>query len=202
MTRKGQKTRERILDKAMEAVIRRGFGATSVNDLIRATGVNRGSLYFHFPGKDDLGLAVLERTRERFLQFVRDGLSGETPGQRLENFLETALEANTARGFVGGCLWGNTALEMSDAKGREGYVEVVREVFDAWAGLLEEVIAAAQPLGQVRADIPPDALARQVVATIEGGIMLSRVQHDPRPMRECLEGLRVMLELQADRPRS
>ena len=195
MTIKGQKTRERILEKATEAVIRRGFGATSVNDLIRATGVNRGSLYFHFPGKDDLGLAVLERTRERFLQFVRDGLSGETPGDRLENFLKTALEANTARGFVGGCLWGNTALEMSDAEGREGYVETVRGVFDAWAGLLEEVIAAAQPLGQVRADIPADALARQVVATIEGGIMLSRVQHDPGPMRECLDGLRTMLEL-------
>lgn len=197
MTRKGQNTRERILDKATEAVTRQGFGATSVNDLVRATGVNRGTLYFHFPTKDDLGLAVLESARERFLQFVRDSLSGQTPGQRLDTFLKTALDAHTARGFIGGCLWGNTALEMSDAEHRERYVETVRGVFDAWAGLLEEVIAAAQPLGQVRDDIPAAALARQVVATIEGGIMLSRVQYDPGPMRECLDALRATLELRA-----
>jgi TetR/AcrR family transcriptional regulator, transcriptional repressor for nem operon len=129
------------------------------------------------------------------MEFIRGALDGETPGQRLDNFLTTALDVHMARGFVGGCLWGNTALEMSDAEGREPYVEAVRDVFDAWSGLLEEVIAAAQSLGQVRADIPADVLARQMVATIEGGIMLSRVQHAPGPMRECLDGLRTMLEL-------
>lgn len=195
MTAKGEQTRERILSRAAELVVRRGFGATSVNDLIEATGVNRGSLYFHFPGKDDLGLAVLKRAKERFLSFVRDSLSGPTPGDRLDNFLQAALEAHSSTGFVGGCLWGNTALEMSDVDENERYVEVVREVFAAWRGMIKDVIAEAQSSRQVRREVPADVLAGQVVATIEGGIMQSRLVNDPAPMRQCLEALRVMLEL-------
>jgi TetR/AcrR family transcriptional regulator, transcriptional repressor for nem operon len=195
MTHKGQNTRERILDKATEVVIRRGFGTTSVNDLIRATGVNRGSLYFHFPGKAGLGVAVLERAKDRFLSFVRDTLAGSTPGERLDSFLRAALKAHTSAGFVGGCLWGNTALEMSDIDGNERCVDVVREVFEAWCGMIQEVLAEAQSCGQVRKDVPAGVLARQVIATIEGGIMQSRLVHDPAPMRQCLKALRVTLEL-------
>lgn len=197
MTRKGEQTRGRILSRAAELVVRRGFGATSVNDLVEATGVNRGSLYFHFPGKDDLGVAVLERAKERFLSFVRDSLAGSTPGERLDNFLRAALKAHSSTGFVGGCLWGNTALEMSDTDGNGRYVEVVREVFEAWSGMIQEVIAEAQSCGQVRKDVPAGVLARQVIATIEGGIMQSRLIHDPAPMRECLKALRVTLELRS-----
>lgn len=196
MTEKGAKTRDRILSRATELMIRRGFRATSVNDLVDATGVNRGALYFHFPGKEDLAIAVLKRARDKFLGFVRDGLTGDTPAHKLDNFLRAALEANTARGFVGGCLWGNTALEMADSEDGERFVEVVRDVFNTWRGLIEEVVNEAQDRGQVRRDMPASMLARQVVATLEGAIMQARLIHDPTPMRDCLDALRLMLDLQ------
>lgn len=195
MTSRGEQTRERILSTAAELILRRGFRATSVNELTAATGVNRGSLYFHFPGKDDLGMAVLKRARDQFLDFVKCSLKGKTPGQQLDALFRAALDRNTSRQFVGGCLWGNTALEMSDADGREQYVDLVREVFELWAAMLEDVIAKAQGCGEVRADIPADGLARQAIATIEGGIMLSRLSHAPGPLHDCLDNLRVMLGL-------
>ncbi len=195
MTRKGEQTRERILSKATHLVLRQGFGATSVNDLVKATGVNRGSLYFHFPGKDDLGVAILERAREQFLAFVEESLAGETPGWRLENFFRAAMAAHESTRFVGGCLWGNTALEMSDAEGQERYVEIVGEVFSTWRDMIEEVIAAAQQCGQVRDDIPAGVLATHVVAGVEGGIMLSRLRHDAGPMRTCVDAMRTLLQL-------
>ena len=195
MTRKGQQTRERILSRATKLVARQGFGATSVNDLVEATGANRGSLYFHFPGKDDLGMAVLERAREQFLAFIRKSLAGKSPGRQLENFFRSALKAHESTGFVGGCLWGNTALEMSDADGHERYVQIVREVFAAWTAMLEEVIVEAQKCGQVRSDIPADDLAIHVVSAVEGGIMLSRLHRDAGPLRGCLNTQRHLLQL-------
>lgn len=195
MTRKGEQTRERILSTASELVVKNGFASTSIRDLVQASGVNRGSLYFHFPGKDDLGVAVLERGRQRFLEFVRTSLRGDSPGERLDNFFESALKTQSSTGFVGGCLWGNTALEMSDSEEHERYIEVVRSVFEGWICLIEEVIEHAQGCGQVRDDIPAETLARQVVATMEGGIMFSRLAHDPGPFRNCLDCMRTMLEL-------
>ena len=198
MTHRGEQTRERILSQATNLVIRRGFGATSVSDLVEATGVNRGSLYFHFPGKDQLGLAVLERAGEQLQTFIKESLTGNSPGRQLDNFFRAALKAHESAEFVGGCLWGNTALEMSDAEGHERFVEIVRDVFAAWMGTIEEIIAAAQQCGQVQGDIPAATLATDVVATIEGGIMLSRLHKDPKPLRDCLDGLRQMLRLRTD----
>jgi TetR/AcrR family transcriptional repressor of nem operon len=86
---------------------------------------------------------------------------------------------------------------MSDIDENERYVGVVREVFEAWRGMIADIIAEAQACGQVRKDVPAGVLARQVIACIEGGIMQSRVVHDPAPMRECLEALRVMLGLRS-----
>ena len=197
MTRKGEQTREHILSRATAIVFRQGFGATSVNDLVDATGVNRGSLYFHFPGKEDLGVAILARSREQFLAFIRDSLTGKSPGRRLENFFRAALKTHESTGFVGGCLWGNTALEMSDADGQQQYVKIVRDVFAAWTAMIEEVIAEAQSRGQVRSDIRAKDLAVQVVSAVEGGIMLSRLNKSAKPLRGCLAAQRRLLQLRA-----
>ena len=167
MTRRGEQTRERILSQATKLMARQGFRATSVNDLVEATGVNRGSLYFHFPDKNAMGVAVLERSGEQFLAFIQESLTGKGPGRQLENFFRAALRVNESTGFIGGCLWGNTAMEMSDVEGHERFVEIVRDVFAAWMGMIEEVIAAAQQCGQVQGDIPAAILATHVVATIE-----------------------------------
>ena len=198
MTRRGEQTCERILSQATNLIALRGFRATSVNDLVKATGLNRGSLYFHFPDKNAMGVAVLERAREQFLALIRKSLVGKNPSLQLENFFGSMLDAQESADCVGGCLWGNTALEMSDVDGHERFVEIVRDVFAAWMGMIGEVIAGAQQSGQVRGDIPAATLATCVVSTIEGGIMLSRLHKDAGPLRDCLDGLGQMLQLRTD----
>ena len=192
---KGERSRERLLEKASGQFHRRGFRATSVSDLACATGLKKGSLYFYFRGKRALGLAVLERAKAEFIAFLQDALEGPTPWSRLEGFFAAALDKHIKSGFVGGCLWGNTALEMSDED--EQYAGVAAEVFDRWIGMIEEVIADGQRAGEIRRDLSAPALARQVVATVEGGIMLSRLTKSAGPLGDCLNGLRRMLQLEA-----
>lgn len=101
-TSKGEKTRARVLAAAGELINRKGFCSTSVNDIIQATGVKKGNLYFHFAGKEELGLAVLEQARKEFMDFLSDSLEGDRPLERLSNFLDAAFEKHRKGRFVGG----------------------------------------------------------------------------------------------------
>ena len=193
MATKGETTKEQIVTNAEPIIRRRGFTGTSISDLMAATGVKKGSLYFHFSSKDKLGLAVLERSREKFMEFFDSSLTGDTPGECLNSFFDAVVSNHRKSGFVGGCIFGNTALEMSD--GDERYAEFVDGVFTDMAARLEGFIAAAQESGQVRADLAADTLAQQIVMTFEGGIMLARLRKDEKPLRLCFDTLKVFLQL-------
>ena len=193
MKTKGELTREKILEVAGELFNSKGFNATTIRDLVAATGMQKGSLYFHFPGKDAVAREVLSAATAEFMVFLSNALGGDNPGACIDTFFRCALEKHLGTGFVGGCLFGNTALEMSDSNPE--FAGAIDAFFDEWIRRVEFVVAAAQKSGQIRTDVSSEALAKQVIATIEGGIMLSRLKKDERPMRQCLDTLRTTLEL-------
>ena len=188
---KGDLTREWILCQAAQLVQTKGFGDTSVNDVLEATGATKGGFYYHFPCKDDLGLAILEQARGGFVEFLKDTLVGPTPWSRLANFFDTALSLHGRAGFIGGCLWGNTALEMSDKNSR--YAKPVAALFERWVALIEEVIVEGQKSGEIRHDCCAQDLAIFTVSTIEGGIMLSRLHKTEDPLKTCFDLLKKFL---------
>jgi TetR/AcrR family transcriptional regulator, transcriptional repressor for nem operon len=191
MISKGEETKEKILEAAAKLIHRKGFGATSINDLLEATGIKKGSLYFHFPGKDALGLAFLEKARTEFLEFLNTSLTGDTPGKRLDNFLNLVMKTHKGRDFVGGCIFGNTALEMGDTESH--FASFIENVFEEWEQKLRKVISDAQDSGEVRSNLPADVLASHMVAAIEGGIMLSRLKKDEKPLNNALNAVRELL---------
>ncbi len=191
MSTKGENTKERLITEAAQIFRCKGFAGTSVSDLTQATGVKKGSLYFHYPSKDDLGLAVLERARDRIMGFFETALNGETPGECLNNFFDAVVTSHRQSGFVGGCIFGNTALEMSDGDAR--YTQLIDQVFRGMAGKLEGFITAAQKAGQIRTDLTAAALAEQIVVTLEGGIMLARLRKEEKPLRLCFDTLKIFL---------
>jgi len=193
MKSKGEMTREKIVEAARELFNSRGFSATTISDLVEATGLQKGSLYFHFPGKDAIVREVLNRATDDFMKFLDKALGGTNPGASLDNFFRCALDKHLATGFVGGCIFGNTALEMSDSNPE--FTAAIGRVFDEWIMRIGSAVSAAQERGQIRTDIDSEALAQHIVATIEGGIMMSRLKKDERPMRECFATLRTTLNL-------
>ncbi|MBI1921977.1 MAG: TetR/AcrR family transcriptional regulator [Geobacter sp.] len=193
MTAKGELARRKIIKIATAIVNRKGFGATTIQEIISATGMQKGGIYFHFPDKDALGLAILEKARADFLLFLDSALSGDSPGACLENFFRLAVEKHLAAGFIGGCIFGNTAIEFSDTDSR--FAAIIERVFDEWIELIRRTVSAAQDAGQVRTDIPATELALHIVATIEGGIMLSRLKKNEESMKKCLDTVRTFLHM-------
>lgn len=183
--------RERLIREMIRLVHEQGVGATSVSDVAEAAGVTKGALYHHFATKDDLGLAALEHAEAEFSDFIDDALSGRSGLVALESFFSAALDIHRRRGFVGGCPFGNVALEMADRD--RSYTEILNSVFDSWVSRLRDVMVEGQQAGEIRDDLAPDDLARLTVATIEGGIMMSRLKKDEEPMKHCIDSLRGML---------
>lgn len=184
-------TRERLIHAMLQLSHSRGFGGTSIDDVLKLAGVKKGALYHHFDSKDDLALASLEHAAADLAEFLESAMAGLTGLAALDAFFAAALTKHRLQAFIGGCPFGNAALEMADSDRR--FAEVLRRVFDAWRQRLQEVIAQGQQAGEIRNDIPPDRLARLVVAGVEGGIMMSRLTKDEGPMRECIESLRALL---------
>ncbi len=191
MATKGERTRYHILGEAGRLIQRKGIGATSVGEILAAAGVHKGSLYFHFQDKEEIGREVIRQAADRFLGFVDNSLTGPTPRNALDNFFAAALAYHRGTGFIGGCLFGNTALETSDAN--PGLSSLVDEVFAAWIERIARVIAAGQRAGEFRDDMTALDLGQQVVATLEGGIMLSRLRKKAAPLEICIENLKIFL---------
>ena len=87
--------RDDLLDHAMTVFWRNGYQATSIQDLVEATGVNRGSLYATFGDKRGLFLAVIEHYSDRFGKPVMAELNDPDPRRAIERMLE-AIVGRTA----------------------------------------------------------------------------------------------------------
>jgi TetR/AcrR family transcriptional repressor of nem operon len=193
MTSKGDQTKQKIIAEASKLVLTKGFEATSMNDLIKATGLQKGCLYFHFTGKDELLVAVLEKAKADFFALIDAGLSGNSPGEQLTNFLHGVLEYQKNMRFSGGCIFGNIAVEMSDRDKRVAHF--IKDLFDEWIAKINTVVKAAQRQGQVTSELSANVLARHIVMALEGGIMLSRLEKNEKPLKECIASLIAMIGL-------
>jgi len=188
---KGDRTRTRVIMEATALINRRGFANTSVSDLVEATGVKKGNLYFHFSSKEELGLELIRQAGREYFNYLSENAKGDTAARRIEGILDAVYRLHGKRGFVGGCIFGNMALEMADVNG--DFAKLVRGIFEEWVRVLTKLIRQAQEEGDVRTDIDPAAAARLVVATLEGGIMMARLSKNGSDMLECVKTVKTLL---------
>jgi TetR/AcrR family transcriptional repressor of nem operon len=169
--------RTKILEAATDLMCRNGFQQTSVDDVIREAGLcGKAHFYHYFKSKEELGYAVVQH---RFEQFAEQGLSilrdpMIDPLERLERFIDAEVENHVEAECRGGCPFGNLATEMADA--HEGFRQRLATVFERWSGQLQSVLWEARP--QLRDDVDLARMARFIIATLEGALMMSRVTRD------------------------
>ena len=187
MQTKGQQTHDKILKISRDIFIKKGFQNTSISEILDATGVKKGNLYYHFKSKDALGLAVLNDAKKEFTQLLSNSFIGKTPLAKIKSSIRAVSKMMRKTNFVGGCLFGNTALEMSDINPE--FSDVIKEVFFYWSGLIEEQLVEAQSVRLIDKTIEAKHLAKLVLASVEGGIMLSRVSKDKNDFEDCMNGL-------------
>jgi TetR/AcrR family transcriptional regulator, transcriptional repressor for nem operon len=188
---KGMRTRARILREAMELFNIRGYHATSISDIIEASGVQRGNLYFHFKNKEELALALIEEAHREYMSYLNARAKGRTGMAKLDSLLDAIYEYHSGKNFIGGCIFGNIALEMGDQNTE--FQKAIRAVFDEWARLITSLLEEALSQGELSTHMEPYPLSRHIVACLEGGIMLSRLTKDKKDILNSLDAIRFLL---------
>ena len=169
--------RIQILDSAAHLIAERGFMHTSIDDVIREARLSGKSHFYHyFKSKEELGYAVLNRQFERFaergLAILREPMI--EPLERLHLFIDSLVALQAERRCKGGSPFGSLASEMADA--HEGFRKRIEVVFEQWASQIQSLLGEARP--QLAEDVDAARLSRFIIATLEGALLMSRVNRD------------------------
>lgn len=165
--------REQILQTTGALLERQGCHATGLNEIIRESGAPKGSLYYYFPaGKDQLvAEAVLEGARG-----VAERIRANMADLGLEGFVMRIADGVEASGYAAGSPL--TAVAMETATTNERINLACREAYGMIVAAFRDGLVEQKPGEEGAA-----ALALFVTAAVEGGIILSRTQHDATPLR-------------------
>lgn len=183
-------TKEQILQAACRLIHRQGFHNTSLDQILRESGVGKGNFYYHFKSKDELGHAVLDRlalwTEE---QVGREVFRGDgNPVDEIFRFFDLIVEMQREMGCVGGCPLGNLALELSDI--HDGFRQRIQGILTTWRNQISGALSRAQADGQLARNVQLDRVAEFIIAGIEGGILLAKTHKDLTVLEGCLDELK------------
>ena len=184
LTRKGQATRERILESAAELIYRHGVQGTSNDALRRAAGVSGSQLAHYFPDKESLVRATLAWRAESML-----GLREDPPRGPLDNLaaLRAWADSYVKRPDVvaGGCSFGSLAAEVLKSDLDVG--DAIADGFARWRAQFRDGLSAMRDRRELRSDADVDQLATSLMAAFQGGLLLTQAARDVRPLRQALD---------------
>lgn len=167
-----------VLHQAMEIFWRRGYHATSMRDLVRATGLQPGSLYAAFGGKRDLFRRVLDHYHEANVTQVREHLTGPaSPLERLRTVFDVLIKRCQEDLEGKGCLMANTILELScvdpelSRRANRMYEEIEQEFL--------RVVEEGRACGQIPLHKDPRTVARYLIVNMHGIRVYGRGNLDP-----------------------
>ncbi len=169
---------EIVLDKIMHAFWSRGYNATSIQDLVAHTGINRGSLYATYGDKHALFLAALKHYDETNRKHFTGQLEASySPREAICRQFQAVVNSAVKDGQTRGCFITNTALELS---ARDPAVAII--VANAQAEMeafFARSIIRGQEIGEISQGIDAPSTARELLAMFLGLRVLSRSRPEP-----------------------
>ena len=169
-------TRQRIVEAAMELFWLKGYGSTSIADILSRSQVNSGSLYYFFPGKQDVLVAVLEAYRDGIRPMLLEpAWSGvDDPVERVFALLALYRRHIVETDCTYGCPIGSLALELHEPD--PPVRALLAANFRGWVDAVEDCLRQAADRFPPNTDIR--ALAELALNVMEGGVMQARTFRD------------------------
>lgn len=199
MPRDGTKTRERILDSAEHLVLEQGLAATSVDEVIAGAGTSKGAFFHHFPTKNHLARALVERYAANDVGFLEEFMgraeaASGNPAEQVVAFIRMFEDAaDEMVTHQPSCLYVSYIFDRQLFD--DGTNDVIANTIVAWRDRLQERLRAAADRHPPAADVDLAALADHVFTTFEGAFLLTRTMSDPGIMRRQLGLLRQYVAL-------
>lgn len=184
------KARERLISAARNLFHEQGYERTSIEDILEVSRVVRSNFYYHFKGKEHLALAVVESQMQRF----RDQVLARTlrnpripPQERFRQFLELITTSQEHWGAQRGSFFGGFAFEFGASHGK------VRDAIATFYRVLEyalaDCLAEGALTGAFRIDREPQVMARIIIASLEGAMLIAKAQGNIEVLQSVAENI-------------
>ena len=172
--RKGQQTRQEIIRKAAPLFNQRGYEGAALSDLMKATGLQKGGIYRHFESKQQLATEAFDYAWKLALDTRFEGTQQMSNAvDRLKQIVRNFRDRRA--GLVpGGCPLLNTAIDSDDGNPR--LREKAYGALTSWLGRLRSIVEEGHRRGEIGRSVDSSELATLIVTTLEGSLMLSRLQ--------------------------
>lgn len=186
---KGELTRQRIIELAAPLFNQRGYAGCSMQDILEATGLKKGGVYRHFGSKEELAAEAFRYSLSQAAKIRTPPASpSSTAVERLRRVVEQFIEEPSP--VPGGCPILNTAIDADD--GNPVLRELVRAGLKNWRTRISQIVRDGISRKEIREDVQPRAVANTIIATLEGALMISRLEGSRGALndaRASLEGL-------------
>ncbi|TBL72647.1 TetR/AcrR family transcriptional regulator [Paenibacillus thalictri] len=175
--RKGEKTKTHIIMKSAELFNQKGYAATTMQDIMDATGLTKGGLYRSFSSKDDIAIEAFKYAGEVLWSHFSAATEGvTTASDKLLAMCDVYSDTVHSPPMSGGCPFLNTAVESDHSFPvlRDHALAAYEQMLAFIQGILQQGIAARE----FQPDMDTESVASFIFSSIEGGIMTSRLTRD------------------------
>ncbi len=186
---KGEMTRQRIIAEAAPIFNQRGYAGCSMQDVMEATGLEKGGIYRHFESKEELAAEAFKYAIGEAFRVRRVGEDAiENRLERIKYLVRRFVDVPSP--LPGGCPMMNAAIDSDD--GNPVLRGLAKEAIAEWKGRLSSLVREGIERGEIRKGTDPRRIANAFVATLEGALMISRLEGNRTAVRDAgamLEGI-------------
>ncbi|MER6442371.1 TetR family transcriptional regulator [Streptomyces sp. NPDC001185] len=183
LTPKGRATRERIVAAAARLMYERGLTEATLEDVRAAAGVSGSQIYHYFADKQALLLAVIEFQTAAVLELQEPHFARLDTMAGLRGWRDSLVDYQRRLQCRGGCPIGTLGTEVAESNPEARLA--VASGFLRWESAIREGLTAMHARGELDAD--PDDLALATLAALQGGLLLTQIQREVRPLEVALD---------------
>lgn len=193
---KAERTRQFIIERAAVLFNTKGYADTSLNDIVEITGLTRGAIYGNFTNKDELSIEVFNyhfsQLRSALTMAMETSSGAISKLKAMTAFYRRHYKEMSARG---GCAILNAATEADDnfplLRTR------VRSSIRTWQKSIINIVENGKIQGEINKSLNSPDFANLLIAMIEGGIMLAKIQKDESMLIIVLDKIDRLIEQEA-----
>ncbi|SJZ51726.1 TetR/AcrR family transcriptional regulator [Sediminibacterium ginsengisoli] len=191
-TSKAERTRQFIIEKTAAVFNEKGYAGTSLNDLTRATGLTKGSIYGNFENKDEVALAAFDYNFNRVTAYIKARiLAADHSIERLLVYPAVYRNCLKIPFLQTGCPILNTATEADDT--HPLLKEKAANALSFWKKSVENQVKRGMERGEIKADTNPAQIAAVLMSLVEGAFMQAKVTGRNTELRIAMDFLEKMI---------
>jgi TetR/AcrR family transcriptional repressor of nem operon len=193
MLTKSDRTKLFIIEKSAPIFNTKGYAATSMTDILKATGMAKGGIYGNFKNKDELALEAFDYSFNKMREALRFVLKPQTTSVGKLYAILTFYHNYSANPVItGGCPILNTAIDVDDTMPflKEQAAKGMKEML----ATLKHIIEQGIKYGEFTKKLHAANEAELFFATIEGGIMMSKLNDNPEILNRLLQNMKQQIK--------